>query len=34
LVDARRFTLATVVGAHTAVENGATDGKVVIDIEE
>ena len=34
LVDPRRFTLATVHDAHAAVEQGATAGKIVIDVQE
>ncbi|MFF4690001.1 zinc-dependent alcohol dehydrogenase family protein [Streptomyces sp. NPDC001307] len=33
VLDPRRFTLDTVADAHTAVETGATTGKVVVDIE-
>lgn len=32
LLDPRRFTLATVADAHAAVESGATQGKIVIDV--
>jgi NADPH:quinone reductase-like Zn-dependent oxidoreductase len=33
VLDPRRFTLDTVADAYTAVETGATTGKVVVDIE-
>ncbi|MFF4622197.1 zinc-dependent alcohol dehydrogenase family protein [Nonomuraea jabiensis] len=33
LLDPRRFTLATVADAYTAVARGATQGKIVIDVD-
>jgi NADPH2:quinone reductase len=32
LVDPRTFTLDTVSEAHAAVENGTTQGKVVVEV--
>ncbi|MEV4630782.1 zinc-dependent alcohol dehydrogenase family protein [Micromonospora sp. NPDC049523] len=33
LLDPRRFTLATVDDAHAVVENGTSNGKIVVDVE-